>query len=60
MRSDIINSEKNKDDIDLALRPISFEEFVGQKKIVDNLKIWTTAARGRNEALDHVLLTGPP
>ncbi len=60
MRSDIINSEKNKDDIDLALRPFSFDEFVGQKKIVDNLKIWTSAAKKRSEALDHVLLTGPP
>ncbi len=60
MRSEITNTEKNKDDIDIALRPISFEEFVGQKKIVNNLKIWTAAAKGRGEALDHVLLTGPP
>lgn len=60
MRSELTDSNKNKDDIDIALRPFSFEEFVGQRNIVDNLKIWTAAARQRGEALDHVLLTGPP
>jgi Holliday junction DNA helicase RuvB len=58
--SEITNSEKNKEDIDIALRPSSFDQFVGQRKIVDNLKIWIAAARNRNESLDHVLLTGPP
>lgn len=59
-RAEITNSEKNKDDIDIVLRPSSFDEFIGQKKIVENLKIWIEAANKRNEALDHVLLTGPP
>ena len=58
--SDITTSKKNKDDIDIALRPSSFDEFVGQKEIIDNLKIWITAAKKRNESLDHILLTGPP
>lgn len=50
------------DDIELdrSLRPLSFDEFVGQKKIVDNLKVFIQAALIRKESLDHVLLTGPP
>ena len=43
-----------------ALRPLSFKSFSGQDKIVENLKIFVTAARQRGEALDHVLLHGPP
>lgn len=49
-----------KDDIDLKLRPSNFNEFVGQPKILENLKIFIQAAKNRKEALDHVLLTGPP
>lgn len=47
-------------DIEKALRPISFEDFAGQDKILENLKIFVQAAKMRNEALDHVLLHGPP
>jgi Holliday junction DNA helicase RuvB len=47
-------------DFDQALRPVSFQEFYGQEKILDNLKIFIAAARKRGETLDHVLLTGPP
>lgn len=43
-----------------ALRPASFGDFTGQKKIVDNLKVFISAAKKRGESLDHVLLTGPP
>ncbi len=43
-----------------SLRPQKFDEFTGQKKITDNLKVFIGAARKRGEALDHVLLTGPP
>lgn len=46
--------------IEKALRPKALEDFSGQKKIVDNLKIFITATRQREEALDHVLLHGPP
>ena len=42
------------------LRPLSFKEFIGQKDIIENLKIFIEAAQKRNEALDHVLLFGPP
>ncbi len=43
-----------------ALRPTSFAEFVGQRKEVENLRIFVEAARRRGEALDHVLFGGPP
>jgi len=45
---------------ELALRPKRFEDFAGQEKIVQNLRVFVQAARGREEALDHVLLHGPP
>lgn len=43
-----------------ALRPLSFGDFTGQQKIVDNIKVFVEAARQRSEPLDHVLLHGPP
>ncbi len=43
-----------------TLRPQVFSEYVGQKKITDNLKVFVEAARQREEALDHVLFSGPP
>src|SRR6187402_244145 len=47
-------------DEDAALRPRSFAEFVGQRKIADNMAVYVQAARKRGDALDHVLLSGPP
>ena len=49
-------------DIELEnkLRPVYFEDFSGQDKIVENLKVFVKAAKMREEALDHVLLAGPP
>ncbi len=47
-------------EIEKVLRPISFDDFAGQDRILDNLKIFVEAANQRNEALDHVLLHGPP
>lgn len=46
--------------IERALRPKALEDFSGQPRIVDNLKVFITAAKQRGEALDHVLLHGPP
>ncbi len=43
-----------------ALRPVGFSEFSGQDKVVENLKVFVKAAKQRDEALDHVLLHGPP
>lgn len=59
---DIKNSEltKKDKDLDLRLRPLNFSDFAGQVKIVNNLKVFVEAASQRNEALDHVLLHGPP
>lgn len=47
-------------EIEKVLRPAEFTEFSGQSKVVDNLKIFVEAAKQRDEALDHVLLHGPP
>lgn len=47
-------------DEDIVLRPQRFEEFTGQPKLVENLKVFVQAARMRGESLDHVLLHGPP
>lgn len=46
--------------LDVMLRPRTFDEYVGQHKVVDNLKIFVEAASRRQEALDHVLFCGPP
>jgi holliday junction DNA helicase RuvB len=43
-----------------SLRPLSLDDFVGQRQVCQNLKVFIQAARGRQEALDHVLLVGPP
>ena len=48
------------EDLEKMLRPSRLEEFVGQQKIKDNLHVFMTAALQRGEALDHVLLSGPP
>ena len=60
---DIHDNERITDtelEFENALRPLSFESFNGQEKIVENLKIFVSAARMRAESLDHVLLHGPP
>lgn len=46
--------------LDVALRPGTFGEFVGQSRVVQNLSIYIAAARGRGEAMDHLLLSGLP
>ncbi len=48
------------DDFDLTLRPSSFDEFTGQRNIVENLKVYISAAIKRGDSLDHCLFTGPP
>lgn len=63
MTDNIIQPEVQQDDIeslDRALRPELLSDFVGQRKIKQQLGIFIEAARGRQEALDHVLLFGPP
>lgn len=46
--------------LDLTLRPTRIDDYVGQKQVKENLRVYMKAARARREALDHVLLTGPP
>lgn len=47
-------------EIEKVLRPVEFDDFAGQDKVKDNLKVFVKAAKQRGEALDHVLLHGPP
>jgi Holliday junction DNA helicase RuvB len=51
---------RDEDAADTHLRPQKLDEFIGQKQACTNLKVFIDAARGRKEALDHVLLVGPP
>lgn len=65
MREDYLSGEPSQlnqadKEIEKALRPQVFEDFFGQEKIIDNVKIFVQAAKNRNEPLDHVLLHGPP
>ncbi len=65
MREDYLSGDdehfSNEDkDLEKSLRPLSFNDFTGQNKILENLKIFVQAAKNRGEALDHVLLHGPP
>lgn len=65
MRNDYLNPDDDNfsstdKEIEKVLRPTAFDDFTGQEKILENLKIFVEAAKLRNEALDHVLLHGPP
>jgi Holliday junction DNA helicase RuvB len=52
--------EEDEEELDLSLRPRRLDEFVGQERVKEQLEIALTAAKARGEALDHVLLAGPP
>ncbi len=56
----LVMAEKRDDDADASLRPQRLSEFIGQEKARANLSVFIEAARGRKEALDHVLFVGPP
>lgn len=56
-KGNIANGDR---EFEKQLRPLSFNDFKGQKQIIDNLTVFVTAARKRKESLDHVLLHGPP
>ena len=65
MREDYLSGDKGHldqedKDLDRALRPQYFEDFSGQDKVVENIRIFVQAAKQRGENLDHVLLHGPP
>jgi len=54
------SASPNEDSIERALRPRALDEYIGQHRVREQLEIFIAAARNRNEALDHVLLFGPP
>ena len=62
MEDRFITSSKNWTDAEIenSLRPTSLDQYVGQKKVKDSLEIYIKAAKSRKDALDHVLLYGPP
>lgn len=65
MREDYLKSDDEhynpeEKEFERALRPLSFDDFTGQHKVVENIQVFVQAARNRGEALDHVLLHGPP
>jgi len=62
LHSEYTDPHKLSEDVEVeqSVRPSAFSEFVGQTKVVENLKLYISAAKERGEALDHVLLFGPP
>lgn len=58
VRTDPLNEEERQ--FELTLRPTHLEEYIGQRQVKENLRVYMKAALRRREALDHVLLTGPP
>lgn len=65
MREDYLTGDgesmnASEKEFEKALRPLSFSDFTGQQKVVDNIKVFVQAAKQRSEPLDHVLLHGPP
>ena len=58
----IMSTEVNGEDADveISLRPKTFEDYIGQEKVKEMLKVYIEAAKRRSDSLDHVLLYGPP
>jgi len=62
LKEELLNPRQIEEDIEIeqSIRPATFSEFIGQRNVVENLKLYIKAANKRNEPLDHVLLFGPP
>ena len=60
MRNPLVNPEVKEDQFEQSVRPESIDDFVGQRKVISNLSVFIEAAQKRDEALDHVILSGPP
>jgi holliday junction DNA helicase RuvB len=56
----LLNASQKEDSFERTIRPATIHDFVGQRKIIDNLSVFIKAARMRDEPLDHVILSGPP
>jgi len=60
VQNPLLNPEDEEPVVEETLRPSSIQEFVGQQKVIQNLSVFIQAAKKRGEALDHVILSGPP
>ena len=60
LKGDSEGQSSTDKEFEKALRPLAFEDFTGQQKVTDNIKVFVLAAKQRSEPLDHVLLHGPP
>ena len=58
MQNPLLNPHQKEEAFE-SVRPSSIDEFIGQQKAIDNLKVFIKAAKQRGEALDHVILSGP-
>ena len=56
----LTEKEISEDNIQRSLRPRNFKEYIGQQKLKEKMSIFIRAAQSRNEAMDHILLYGPP
>jgi Holliday junction DNA helicase RuvB len=56
----LLNPEQKEDVFENSVRPSTLDEFIGQRKTISNLKVFIKAAKQRGDALDHVILSGPP
>jgi Holliday junction DNA helicase RuvB len=60
VQNPLLNPHQKEEAFEQSVRPGSIDEFIGQQKAIDNLKVFIKAAIQRGEALDHVILSGPP
>ena len=60
MKTEVLTDIELEEDRDLTIRPTSLDEYVGQQEVKENIAVFIESARIRNEALDHILLYGPP
>lgn len=60
MHNPLLNPDQKEDVFENSVRPASLNEFIGQKKIISNLEVFIKATKQRGDALDHVILSGPP
>ncbi|HAW79101.1 MAG TPA: Holliday junction branch migration DNA helicase RuvB, partial [Balneola sp.] len=60
MHNPLLNPEQKEDVFENSVRPSTLDEFIGQQKTISNLNVFIKAAKQRGDALDHVILSGPP
>jgi Holliday junction DNA helicase RuvB len=60
LQNPLLDASDSDQDFEQTLRPKRISEFIGQQKVIQNLSVFIKAAQKRNEALDHVILSGPP